>query len=1057
MAKVLSRSERIARSRRYIALNVVTENAFNPTQKRDEKGRWVKIPYYKGSGKSGVVSFQLSEKAQKALEDNEWIWSNDLMTAIDGKRKLAIGSDTMASRTGLKSKINSLKKFIKKRGFKAEVIEGKFPVYWVISKTVSHSDEPSLRKLLKKYTGLFETSQKENQLLGEAFGYPAKAIEAFYRDKVLSTNSLITNARKKPINPLRSDPSRTMTIRRGFEEQLLKRFSRLQKEITKLLVDDKALGITVNVFCPTGEGGGVDPTCSPKGKKSTSTKPKLVISTDHKALIKSNFPFSWKDLPGLVGAQPGATVRVQNVYVASSEYGETYVSVAVDHPDFEMRRSIYKDRIVNDSIEVKSPGKGIGTKIFFDQVSIASAKGFKTISTSATKGHEVNGYYTWARLGYDAKIPGFRSGRFVDKEASEVIPGATLISDLMKSEKGREWWKSQGVSFEGEFDLTPGSLSMKVLSEYVKQKGLTTNEFIEDESLTDEKILDFIWDQLGSDLVANAPNWSFDTPQSKIDNFEKWIISKLSETMDEKDIHSGINWWQLYIERAYKLGAGRTFDEVRKRGAIKKPEWYQGTKEQFLSSSFNNPVSVDRLKVLVGRTHKALKGLTDSMRTQLTQELTDGLIQGKSPKEIAKNISKRLGISKNRGLVIARTECFPGETIVDGAEVISSFSRLYSGDMIEIKTSSGRKFSATPNHPMLTTVGWVSAGMLNNGHYLIRSCGGKNPELTTKVNINRGPTSLSEIHNSLSTVETCERVIGHGPDFHGDGFNSQIDIFSSDLKLRYGQFTPITQELFNNEFSFSGHRLRSGLTFCRCCSHLLPINKTVCLVCGSQLNTPLIQDSFNDISTHFKKLTQFTKRLPIDVSGNDFRSLQIVPQLVSNPTLLPGDQLSPRVGSLDSGLSNDISNSGGVTVEQLSDLMISESGIIQFDNVTSVTSYGFSGHVYNLETVNGYYTIAGGYYTGNCVRSHAEGQLASLRALGVNEIGVDVEFTTSRNPCPICNKLKGKVFTLDQAEGVIPVHPNCLCAFLPRVSSVPSPQKEYRRKSIESSIQRNVR
>ena len=62
-------------------------------------------------------------------------------------------------------------------------------------------------------------------------------------------------------------------------------------------------------------------------------------------------------------------------------------------------------------------------------------------------------------------------------------------------------------------------------------------------------------------------------------------------------------------------------------------------------------------------------------------------------------------------------------------------------------------------------------------------------------------------------------------------------------------------------------------------------------------------------------------------------------------------------------------------------------------------------------------------------RAHAEGQLTALDNLGVEEIGVEVEWHSSRVPCGLCSLLAGKVYTVAQARGLLPRHPRCKCAF----------------------------
>lgn len=67
------------------------------------------------------------------------------------------------------------------------------------------------------------------------------------------------------------------------------------------------------------------------------------------------------------------------------------------------------------------------------------------------------------------------------------------------------------------------------------------------------------------------------------------------------------------------------------------------------------------------------------------------------------------------------------------------------------------------------------------------------------------------------------------------------------------------------------------------------------------------------------------------------------------------------------------------------------------------------------------------------MHAHAEGQLDSMEDLGVQEVGAEVEFTTAGDDgvCPVCESLEGKVYSIDAARGVIPVHPNCRCTWMP--------------------------
>lgn len=67
------------------------------------------------------------------------------------------------------------------------------------------------------------------------------------------------------------------------------------------------------------------------------------------------------------------------------------------------------------------------------------------------------------------------------------------------------------------------------------------------------------------------------------------------------------------------------------------------------------------------------------------------------------------------------------------------------------------------------------------------------------------------------------------------------------------------------------------------------------------------------------------------------------------------------------------------------------------------------------------------------IRAHSEGQLDSMDKMGVETVGAEVEWSTAGDDrvCPECEDLEGKIYTIDEARGMIPIHPNCRCSWLP--------------------------
>lgn len=119
-------------------------------------------------------------------------------------------------------------------------------------------------------------------------------------------------------------------------------------------------------------------------------------------------------------------------------------------------------------------GKGIGSDIFINQVEQFKKLGFKTMETMACRKDESqNGYYTWARLGYDISQPSKSHEEFlntVKDSDNKQIKDSKSLHELMSFKEGRDFWKKYGFTFLGIFDLNDKSDSIKILKAYQQSK-----------------------------------------------------------------------------------------------------------------------------------------------------------------------------------------------------------------------------------------------------------------------------------------------------------------------------------------------------------------------------------------------------------------------------------------------------------------------------------------------------------------------------------------------------------------------------------------------------------
>lgn len=174
-------------------------------------------------------------------------------------------------------------------------------------------------------------------------------------------------------------------------------------------------------------------------------------------------------------------------------------------------------------------------------------------------------------------------------------------------------------------------------------------------------------DAFGLKKVNRTPfttnvRWQFETDARKIQEFIEWIKSRSDLNILPTDFNNPESaYWEAFIREGYRKGAGSAFENVNKPflntdadGNIS--EFYNGTKEEFLRSSFASPASQDKLEQLVARTFTDLKNTTDAMAVTTSRALADGLSRGDNPWKIARELNNLVDKGFNASLRIARTE-----------------------------------------------------------------------------------------------------------------------------------------------------------------------------------------------------------------------------------------------------------------------------------------------------------------------------------------------------------------------------------------------------------------
>lgn len=67
------------------------------------------------------------------------------------------------------------------------------------------------------------------------------------------------------------------------------------------------------------------------------------------------------------------------------------------------------------------------------------------------------------------------------------------------------------------------------------------------------------------------------------------------------------------------------------------------------------------------------------------------------------------------------------------------------------------------------------------------------------------------------------------------------------------------------------------------------------------------------------------------------------------------------------------------------------------------------------------------------IRANSEATLSTFEQFGERDVQLDAEWVTAGDDrvCPLCEPNEGRIFPVDEARGMIPLHPNCRCDWIP--------------------------
>lgn len=173
-------------------------------------------------------------------------------------------------------------------------------------------------------------------------------------------------------------------------------------------------------------------------------------------------------------------------------------------------------------------------------------------------------------------------------------------------------------------------------------------------------------------LKLNERRYEFLTSDRKLAAFNDWLQTAIDSKV--LGVAQGENAWTAkYISSAWRQGLNRAYIQGRASKLSKSADFMAGSKAEFLRSAFNQPELASKVRLLGTRTFNGMEGLTRQMKADLNRILADGIVNGRAPRKVAKDMMDRIdGLTRSRANTIARTEIIhaQAEGQLDGLEAL---------------------------------------------------------------------------------------------------------------------------------------------------------------------------------------------------------------------------------------------------------------------------------------------------------------------------------------------------------------------------------------------------
>lgn len=163
--------------------------------------------------------------------------------------------------------------------------------------------------------------------------------------------------------------------------------------------------------------------------------------------------------------------------------------------------------------------------------------------------------------------------------------------------------------------------------------------------------------------VSNR-RWAHKTQDERVAEFERWLrrqVDKelLSEAESERWRRFVSRGFEVGANRALndvRRGKGRGAKTTRLLDTARASGFEEGRRETLLREMLSRTTAREKLRLLQSSALSEVRGLTDDLVSKGRRVVTDALVRNQTPKELATRLRAVLGVSESRARTIANTE-----------------------------------------------------------------------------------------------------------------------------------------------------------------------------------------------------------------------------------------------------------------------------------------------------------------------------------------------------------------------------------------------------------------